>query len=138
MKIRSSLWNLLAIGCIATLVSPLGSGVVGAAAVLSSERSVEITFRDGRHLRGALDGVGCSETLCSRVAVRGREMGASAVTRTNFDAIDRILSVGGGGAEIQLKDGTTHRMGIAQDNQVLYVVEAGRAQKVNLSRRPIR
>jgi len=123
---------LLAMSWIA-VVGQMGSEIVRAATVAAEQRTVEITFRDGKHLRGTLDGVGCSESLCSRVAVRGREVGASAVTRTNFDTIDQILSEGGGGAEVRLKDGTRRQMGVVHDNQVLYVIEAGRARKIDLA-----
>ena len=129
----SAVVTLLAMGWIAAVVSHIASEAVAAATVSAASHPVEITLRDGRRLHGSLDGVGCSETLCSRVAVRGREIGVSAVTRTDFDIIDRIVSVGGGGAEFHLKDGTVRRIGVVQDNQVLYVFESGRAQKVNLA-----
>jgi len=125
--------SLLAMGWIAAVVSHTVSETVGAATVSAAAHSVEITLRDGRRLRGSLDGVGCSETLCSRVAVRGRESGASGLTRTAFDTIDRMVSVGGGDAEFHLKDGTVRRIGVVQDNQVLYVLEGGRARKVHLA-----
>jgi len=77
MSSRSAtLVGLLAMSWIA-VVGQMDSEIVRAATVAAEQRTVEITFRDGKHLRGTLDGVGCSESLCSRVAVRGREVGAS-------------------------------------------------------------
>jgi hypothetical protein len=80
-----------------------------------------------------LDGVGCSEAICSRVSVRTRGFGEGGVVRTRFDTIGAIKMLDGGTATVELTDGTSQRVVVAVDNRVLYLLDdTGRAQKVDL------
>jgi hypothetical protein len=120
----------LALLGVAWMASATGAGAVHASA--ATARQVVIEFADGRRVSASLEGVGCSQAMCSRVALRAREQGA-AMSRTAFAAIGRIVTVGGGDAEVVLEDGTSHRMAIAEDNRVLYVNANGRTRKVPLA-----
>ena len=93
-----------------------------------------VTFADGSARTVTLEGVGCSEALCSRVAVRTRAEGESRVTRTWLDTITAIKDITSETALFVLKDGTARRLSVVHDNQFLYFESQNGADvKINLA-----
>ena len=84
-----------------------------------------ITLANGSRRTASLEGVGCSETLCSRVAVRSRTDGDAHVQRTRLDSLLAIKDITKDGARFVFKDGTERRQSVVSDNRVLYVVNQG-------------
>ena len=68
--------------------------IVSLAATARSEGSshwrVRLTPYSGPSRMATLDGVGCSEAICSRVSVRTRAFGEGNVIRRPFDTISAI------------------------------------------------
>jgi hypothetical protein len=96
---------------------------------------IRLNLRDGSSQTVTLDGVGCDETICSRVAVNARSLGNVIANRTRFADIVAIRDISEATAIFVLKDGTTHRLAVVPDNRVLYVFDANqRAQKISLQR----
>jgi hypothetical protein len=96
---------------------------------------IRLNARDGSSQMVTLDGVGCDETICSRVAVNARSVGNVIANRTRFADIVAIRDISEGTATFVLRDGTIHRLSVVPDNRVLYVLDANhRAQKIGLQR----
>jgi len=96
---------------------------------------IRLNVRDGSSQTVMLDGVGCEETICSRVAVNARSLGNVIANRTRFADIAAIRDISDGTATFVLKDGTIHRLSIVPDNRVLYVFDFNRRpQKISLQR----
>ena len=96
---------------------------------------IRLNVRDGSTQIVTLDGVGCDETICSRVAVNARSLGNVIANRTRFADIAAIRDISEAAATFVLKDGTTHQLSIVPDNRVLYVFDANhRPQKISLQR----
>jgi hypothetical protein len=80
-----------------------------------------------------IEGVGCWESLCSRVAVRGKAAGNSHITTTWLDTIAVIRDITGDDAAVVLRNGTVQRLAIIHDNRVIYFLDQyGRAGKLDL------
>ena len=122
-----------------TLAAPW-SPTKWAAAVLAngSEPAVgriRIVPRNGPSYIGTLDGVGCTEALCSRVVVRTLALDdeGTPVQNIRFDTVAAIEMLAGGNARVRFVDGTFQRVLIAADNRVLYLFDQdGRTQTVGL------
>ena len=81
-----------------------------------------------------LEGVGCSEAICSRVAVRTKADDDPRVARTWFDTIAAIRDITSKDAVFVLKDGTTRRLSVVHDNRFLYFAdERGGERKIDLA-----
>jgi hypothetical protein len=94
----------------------------------------KITLANGSNRTVSLEGVGCSETLCSRVAVRSRIDGDAHIQRTRLDSLVAIKDITKDGARFVFKDGTERRHSVVADNRVLYVVNHGDETKIDLAR----
>jgi hypothetical protein len=93
-----------------------------------------MTLADGHSRTISLEGVGCSEALCSRVAVRSRPEGGSRVTKTWLDAIATIKDITSVGALFVLKDGTSRRLSVVHDNRFIYFADQqGTEKKIDLA-----
>ena len=93
-----------------------------------------MTLANGSLRTVRLEGVGCSEAMCSRVAVRTRPEGDSRVTKTWLDTIAAIKDITADGAMFVLKDGTSRRLSVVRDNRVIYVVDQrGIEKKIDLA-----
>lgn len=100
-----------------------------------SLRVIRLTMRDGSSRVGQLDGVGCEERICSRVAVNTRLLGNVIANPTHFADIAAIRAISDATATFVLKDGTTRQLSVVPDNRVLYVLDAHRrTQKIDLRR----
>lgn len=96
---------------------------------------IRLNLRDGSSQIVTLDGVGCDETICSRVAVNARSLGNVITNRTRFADIAAIRDISEATSTFVFKDGTTQRLSVVPDNRVLYVFDANhRAQKISLQR----
>ena len=96
---------------------------------------IRLNVRDGSSQIVTLDGVGCDETICSRVAVNARSLGNVIANRTRFADIAAIRDISEATATFVLKDGTTQKLSVVPDNRVLYVFDANhRSQKISLQR----
>ena len=94
-----------------------------------------MTLADGSSRTVSLEGVGCSEALCSRVAVRSRAEGDSRVTRTFLDTIVAIKDITRDSARFVFKDRTERRQSVVADNRILYLVnQNGDETKIDLAR----
>jgi hypothetical protein len=97
--------------------------------------SIRIVPRKGPAHIETLDGIGCTEAVCSRVFVRTLVVNdeGAAVQNFNFDTIAAIEMLGGGDARVRLIDGTFQPVLVAADNRLLYLRDdAGRTKKVDL------
>ena len=109
------------------------SGTPAKESTVQAARLVRLGLRDGSSKVVRLDGVGCDESICSRVAVNSRTVGNAIINRTGFDAIAAIREISKESAIFVLKDGSTHRVSVIPDNRVLYVIAAdGHTQKIGL------
>jgi hypothetical protein len=109
------------------------SGAPSKESAAQGTRLVRLGLQDGSSNVVRLDGVGCDESICSRVAVNSRSVGNAIVNRTRFDTIAAIREIADDSAVFVLKDGTARRVSVIPDNRVLYVIAAdGHTQKIGL------
>ena len=95
---------------------------------------VRMTLLNGASYTTTLEGVGCSATLCSRIAVTTTATGGSHLNRIPLDTVAGVTDVTSDGALFVFKDGTKRRLSVVHDNQVLYLSNAGGgAAKINLA-----
>src|SRR5262245_19143714 len=99
-----------------------------------SHISARITTENGAQRSITVEGVGCWQSLCSRIAVRGKSDGNSQVTTTWLDSIAAIRDITTDNAGVVLKDGTVRRLAIGHDNRVIYFLDQhGREAKLDLA-----
>jgi hypothetical protein len=80
-----------------------------------------------------IEGVGCTESMCSRVFVLNKGTGGTAL-RTWFDSIASIKDATSNDALFVMRDGTEQRLGFVPDFRVLYVSNpSGRTEKLDLA-----
>ena len=93
-----------------------------------------MTLANGSLRTVSFEGVGCSEALCSRVAVRSRSEDGSRVTTTRLDTIAAIKDIASGCALFVLKDGTSRRVSVVHDNRFVYFADQhGADKKIDLA-----
>ena len=80
-----------------------------------------------------LQGVGCSEAMCSRVAILSRAEGDSRMTKTWLDTVAAIKDITAGRALFVLKDGTSRRLSVVHDNRFLYFADQRGEGKIDLA-----
>lgn len=128
------------------LITLAGGPLVSAVAVASratpataqermTHRLVRLMPASGPSRMATLEGVGCTQAICSRVAIRtlGDHEGEHADVLVDFETITTIRSHGAGRATVDLIDGTSRRVVIPIENRVLYLSDASDAtEKVNL------
>jgi hypothetical protein len=93
----------------------------------------KITLPDGATRTVALEGVGCSAAICSRIAIKAKGEHDSIVRRP-FDAIAAIKDTTEHDALFVLKDGTQRRMSLLTDFRVVYLGDGSRAEKLDLAK----
>ena len=97
---------------------------------------IRITALNGPSRVETLDGIGCSEAICSRVFVRTlvEDEGRTVARDIPLDTVAAIEPRGGGHARVRFINGTVRRLVVPTGWRVLYLLdEAGRAKKVDLS-----
>ena len=129
MKPKSLVWIALAL-----LVTPwLESGAAGTGASIGARGvgdpaaphwRVRLTLRSGESRETTLDGVGCSQSLCSRVAIRARaERGGQNEQLIRFGEIRSIQVRGAGRVTIDRFDGSSEQLVVPVENRVLYLID---------------
>lgn len=136
-KGRPSMKSTFRIACIAAaLIAPAGfsigaagSGTVGQRA---SQLDARILFRDGTVRTARLQGVGCSQSICSRTLIKGED-GARRMVSSPFDSLSKIKDTTPNAALFVSKDGTEHRLSLVKDFRVLYLQgPSGGTEKLDL------
>ena len=93
-----------------------------------------MTRANGTSQTITLEGVGCSEALCSRVAVRSKAEDDPRVTKTWLDTIAVIRDITSKDALFVLKNGASQRHSVVHENQFLYFADQhGREHKIDLA-----
>ena len=113
----------------------LGKVTITASGHQAPHRRVLLTPRAGPSRVATLQGVGCSEAICSRVAVRTRAASREerGETLVRFDAIAAIKSNMAGHATIDFVDGSSRRVVIPIENRVLYLLDdSDRTQRLDM------
>jgi hypothetical protein len=100
----------------------------------SARLEARITRANGVSQTVTLEGVGCSEALCSRVALRTKADDDPRVTKTWLDTIAAIRDITSKDALFVLKKGTAQRLSVVHDNQFLYFADQrGGEGKIDLA-----
>jgi hypothetical protein len=95
--------------------------------------TARITMSDGTIRTATFEGVGCTSSICSRVAIKGKSNGTAITTR--LDSIVAIREATADNALLVLKDGTTRRLTLSKDFRVIYFDNrSGDAQRLDLAR----
>jgi hypothetical protein len=96
--------------------------------------AARITLPDGTVQMAKLEGLGCSQSICSRVAIKGK---ASNNSLASFwlDSITAIKDTTERGALLVMKDGTRQRISLITDFRVLYLADQSRSpMKLDLTK----
>jgi hypothetical protein len=100
----------------------------------SARLEARMTRANGASQTITLEGVGCSEAMCSRVAVRTKAGDDARVTKTWLDTIAAIRDITSKDALFVLKNGTAQRLSVVHDNQFLYFADQhGGEGKIDLA-----
>jgi hypothetical protein len=126
-KIACALVTILAIAA-GPRVLPVEAGAA------SSPLAARMTFANGASRTIALNGVGCSEAMCSRVAVMSRAEDDASATKTWLDTIAEIRDITSRDALFVLKNGTTRRLSVVHENRFLYYADQRGSGKIDLAR----
>jgi hypothetical protein len=131
--------KILRIGCVAMVLSipAFTSGGASLPSQVEGHRSgmmANVVSTDGTSRTIRLEGVGCTESMCSRVFIRSkRESGA--LLRTWFDSIASIKDTTATDALFVMKDGTERRVAFVADFRVLYVSRGnGGVERLDLAK----
>jgi hypothetical protein len=119
------------------LVPAFKSGAASLPSQVEGHRSglmAKVVSADGTSRTVKLEGVGCTESMCSRVFIRSKgESGAP--LRTWFDSIASIKDATATDALFVMKDGTERRLAFVSDFRVLYVSNRiGLTEKLDLAK----
>ena len=124
----------------AALLSPVPFALRGAGEPSEDRQShlsgltARITMADGTSRMARLEGVGCSASICSRIAIKGKAENESLV-KTWLDSIAAIRDTTPKDALFVLKDGTARRLSLVTDFRVLYLANRlGGTEKLDLAR----
>ena len=129
----------LRIGCMATilLIPAFRSGGASLPSQVEGHRSgmmARVISADGTSRTVRLEGVGCTESMCSRVFITSKGESAAPL-RTWFDSIASIKDATANDALFVMKDGTERRLAFVTDFRVLYVSGPhSRAEKLDLAK----
>jgi hypothetical protein len=97
----------------------------------SSGLRAKITLPDGTVRVATLEGLGCTSSICSRVAIKGNVNGDSPA-RFWLDGIAAIKEIANNRALLVMKNGEEHRMSLITDFRVLYL-RSSRTEKLDLT-----
>jgi hypothetical protein len=98
------------------------------------ELAATVTLLDGSTKAARIEGLGCTNSICSRVAIKGRAADGSLVSFW-LDGIAAIRDTHANGALLVLKDGTEQRISLVTDFRVLYLANPARgAERLDLTR----
>jgi hypothetical protein len=95
--------------------------------------SARVISADGTSRTVRLEGVGCTESMCSRVFIRTKSAGAP--LQTWIDSVASIRNTTQNDALFVMKDGTERRLAFVPDFRVLYVSSRnGGTEKLDLAK----
>lgn len=95
--------------------------------------AARVTEVDGTNRTIRLEGVGCTESMCSRVFIRSKSA-AGAPLQTWLDSVASIKDATANDALFVMKDGTEQRLAFVADFRVLYVsTPRGGTEKLDLA-----
>lgn len=128
--------RVLRISCIAaTLVIPaFRSGGASLPSQVDGHRSgmmARVVSADGTARTVKLKGIGCTESMCSRVFIRSKDENGAPV-QTWLDSIASIKDATASDATFVMKNGAQRRLAFIADFRVLYVSTP--AEKLDLSK----
>lgn len=120
----------------AALIAPAGFSIGGAGsgadARYASQFEAKVSFRDGSVRTARLQGVGCTQSMCSRTVIKGED-GARRLVSSTFDSLSKIKDTTADAALFVSKDGTEHRLSLVKDFRVLYLQRpSGGTEKLDL------
>ena len=131
--------RMLRIGCVAMVLLIPAFRSVGASLPLQVEghrsgMAARVVSADGTSRTVRLEGVGCTESMCSRVFIRSKGESGSP-RRTWLDSIASIKDATAADALFVMKDGTERRHFFVSDFRVLYVSNSnGLTEKLDLTK----
>ena len=129
----------LRIGCVTMvlLIPTFRSGAASLPSQVEGHRSgltARVTAADGTSRTIKLEGVGCTESICSRVFIRSKSA-SGAPLQTWLDSVASIKDTSENNALFVMRDGTERRLSFVPDFRVLYVSNPnGRAEKLDLTK----
>ena len=129
----------LRIGCLAIilLIPAFRSGGASLPSQVEGHRSgimANVISADGTSRTVRLNGIGCTESMCSRVFIRSKGKGG-APTQTWLDSIASIKDATANDALFVMRDGSERRLSYVTDFRVLYVSNTtGRTEKLDLAK----
>jgi hypothetical protein len=92
------------------------------------------TFADGTTQIVRIDGIGCTESMCSTVLMKAKNA-KNALVEIRFDSIATIRDIRQNEAIFVAKDGTEQRLTLVSDFRVLYVsASSGAKRKIDLAK----
>ncbi len=131
--------NALRIGCMAAILSipALRSGAANLPSQVEGHRSgvtARVVSADGSSRSMMLEGVGCTESMCSRVFIRSKNANG-APRQIWLDSLASIQDATANDALFVMKDGSQQRMALVADFRVLYVSNRiGLTEKLDLAK----
>ncbi|MBZ5673386.1 MAG: hypothetical protein LAP61_04000 [Acidobacteriia bacterium] len=131
--------KILRIGCVAMLMSipALRSGAANLPSQVEGHRSgltARVTSADGTSRSIKLEGVGCTESMCSRVFIRSKSANGVPL-QIWLDSVASIKDSTDRDAVFVMKNGTEQRLAYVTDFRVLYVSNrVGRTEKLDLGK----
>ncbi len=94
--------------------------------------TARITLPNGTVQMAKLEGLGCSQSICSRVAIKGKA-GDNSLASFWLDSIAAIKDTTENGALLVMKDGTGQRISLVTDFRVFYLANQSRGpEKLDL------
>jgi len=135
LKVSLMILIMLAGAPLASDVAVASRPTSAAAQPRATHRIVRLTPLSGPSRVATLEGVGCTEAICSRVAIRTLrdDEGEHADVLVDFETITAIKPREAGRATVVLTDGTSRQVVIPVDNRVLYLSDdSDRTQKVDV------
>jgi hypothetical protein len=136
---RNEKMRAIRIGCVAMilLIPALKSGGANLPSQVEGHRSgltARVTAADGTSRTIRLEGLGCTESMCSRVFIRTKSE-SGAPLQTWLDSVASIKGTSENNALFVMKDGTERRLSFVPDFRVLYISNpSSRAEKLDLAR----
>ena len=136
---RDQKMRILRISCVAAvlLMPAFKSGGASLPSQVEGHRSglmARVVSADGTSQTVRLEGLGCTESMCSRVFMRSTTEGGTPL-RTWIDSVASIRNTTVNDALFVMKDGTERRLAFVPDFRVLYVSSrSGRAEKLDLAK----
>jgi len=95
--------------------------------------TARVTATDGTSRTIKLEGVGCTESMCSKVFIRSKSANGAPL-QTWLDSVASVKDTSENDALFVMRDGTERRLSFVPDFRVLYVSNPnGRTEKLDLA-----